>query len=582
MTPEAQDPARPFFDAPAQRRKDLEAITGKWEPMTIAQALDRACTRYADRPFCLTDEKSWSYGEIRDAADRLAARFLADGISGGDHVGLWLANYVEFVIAKFAIARIGAVAVPFNFMLRQTEIAYVLEQSDCVALVTMDVFRGHDHLADLDAIMSGWVERAGGAEFPKMRNIYLCRIEGEGRDGARELIDPAWEPSAAQLEAVRAADAEAAPEANCDILYTSGTTGQPKGAMITHDMVLRTAYASNYAMAREEGRRLLFALPLYHVFGYVECMIAAMFFGGAIVPRPIFDANDMVEAAERFQVGEITCVPVMTDLMMEAVRARGGFDCPTLIAYFNSGGVNPPEIWDAIRESFRPRELLTGYGMTETTASTCCCLPEGDRKWLSQSNGRLKEAGCAGFAEFGGRLAVYKAVDPQTGADLPPGEKGELLVRGYCVTPGYYRKPEETARAMTADGWLKTGDVGTVDAQGYVTLLGRIKESYRCGGEMVMPEEVEIFLRTHEAIEAAYVVGVPDARMGEVGCALIVAKGGAAPDAAALDGFCRNRIARFKIPKFVIPVTAQDVPFTTTGRARRVHLAQYAREKLGL
>ncbi|MCB1602838.1 MAG: acyl--CoA ligase, partial [Xanthomonadales bacterium] len=205
--------------------------------------------------------------------------------------------------------------------------------------------------------------------------------------------------------------------------------------------------------------------------------------------------------------------------------------------------------------------MLTGYGMTETTASTCCTLPEGDDRHLLTSNGRLKDAGLAGFDQPDDRLAVYKAIDPESGEDLPYGEEGELLVKGLAVTPGYYKKPEENEAAFTADGWLRTGDIGTVDAEGYVALHGRIKESYRCGGEMVMPQEVEELLMEHPGVSNALVVGVPDHKMGEVGCALIVPEG-TAPDSSELIALCAERLARFKVPKHVLFVTESDVPYT--------------------
>lgn len=562
----------------AQRQAEIERLNAPWAMMTLAGALDRAADLHPDAPFVMTDERVWSYRAVQDASRVLAARLLAHGVRPRDHVAIVLANLVEFAIAKFAVARLGAVAVPVNFMLRRTEMEYIFRQADCVALITMNRFRGHDYLADLDAMMPGWEHLGGGTAFPCLRTVFAVAVEGPLRPGARPLIDPAWTPSAQDLSAVAAAEAQSDPEFRCDVLYTSGTTGQPKGAMITHDMILRVAYASTYSMAREPGRRVLFALPLHHVFGYVECMVAMMFVGGAIVPRLRFDAADMVQAAERYQVSEICCVPLMTQAMMEVVRARG-FDCPTLIAYFNSGGVNPPGIWQEIRDLFGARELLTGYGMTETSASACGVLTHADDPRLLTSNGRLKEAGIASLPGEGRHLVVYKAVDPVTGADLPPGEKGELLARGYCVTRGYYNKPRETAEAFTPDGWFHTGDVGTIDAEGFVRLLGRIKESYRCGGEMIMPEEVETFLKTHPDIANAIVVGVPDAKMGEVGCALVVGRD-RTPDQAEIAAFCHERIARFKIPKYVIAVTHEDLPYTVTGRARRVELARVACQRL--
>jgi len=483
-------------------------------------------------------------------------------------------------IAKFAIARIGAVAVPINFLLRRQELAYVLQQSECVALIAMDQFRDRDYLADLDAIMPGWETAGGGASLQDLRQVFVHTTGRPRRDGYEPLLRDTLGDDTADQALLANAEAVADPHFRSDVIYTSGTTGKPKGVVITHDMAMRTAYASAYSRAIEDGRRILFSLPMYHVFGYVECLLASLFTGGAVVPRLVFDPEDMLAAAERYEVGEIVCVPLMTLKLIETARARG-FDCPSLVAFFNSGGISPPSIWQDIRDVLHASELLTGYGMTETTASTCCTLPEGDDRHLLTSNGRLKDAGAAGRDQPGGKLALYKAVDPESRKDLPFGMPGELLARGYAVTSGYYKKPEENAASFTADGWLRTGDLGTVDADGYVAMLGRIKESYRCGGEMVMPQEIEEVLAQHAGVDIAYVVGVPDPKMGEVGCAFVVSSG-TPPSPEELITHCAERLARFKVPKHVIFVKQDEVPHTATGRAQRVYLGTVARQRLGL
>lgn len=566
--------------SPKARRQALEASLPQWTACTIAQGLDRAAERYADRPLVITDERTWNFADIQLASRELALRLVRHGVRPREHVALYLANHVEFVIARFAIARLGAVAVPINFLLRQHELTYVLEQSECVALLAMDEFRGRNYLADLDAIMPGWESTGGGSVLPNLRKVFILNSGSESRAGAEPLMAPLTAADQAHIEQLAEFEAQADPHFRSDVIYTSGTTGRPKGVVITHDMVMRTAYASAYTRAIEDGRRILFALPMYHVFGYVECLLACLYNGGAIVPRLVFDADDILTAAERHSAGEIVCVPLMTLRMIEVARTRG-FSCPSLISFFNSGGVSPAPIWQDIRDVFGARELLTGYGMTETTASTFCTLPEGDDSHLLTSNGRLKDAGVAGRDQPNGLLAVYKVIDPETGKDLPHGSTGELLAKGYSVTSGYYKKPEENASAFTPDGWLHTGDLGTVDADGYVVLIGRIKESYRCGGEMVMPQEVEDVLGQHPGVGNAYVVGVPDKRMGEVGCAFVVARG-APPAAEDLIGLCTERLARFKVPKHIIFVDMADVPHTVTGRAQRVYLGQVARERLGL
>ena len=287
----------------------------------------------------------------------------------------------------------------------------------------------------------------------------------------------------------------------------------------------------------------------------------------------------MLEAAERHQATEIVAVPMMTTKLIEVARTRG-FDSTHLKVMFNSGGVNPPGIWEAIREVLGPQEMRMGYGMTETSASATSNVIEDDDAKLNTTHGRFKPPSIAGDPEIGGRVAVYKTIDPETLADLNPDQEGELVVRGPIVTPGYYKKPEETAASFTADGWLRTGDVGRVSSDGYVTLTGRIKETYRCNGEMVMPREIEMLFDDHPQIEQALVVGVPDARAGETGCLCIVPRGTDRPEGETLIAECAAKLARFKVPRHVLYFEASDIPLTVTGRPQKFKLAKIALERI--
>lgn len=550
-----------------ERREMLAGRHPRWIVRTLSRQLDDAALDHPNRPLVITADRNFSYAEIAAWSRRLASAMIALGIETGDRIAIDFANYPEFVALKFAIARAGAICVPCNFLLRGSELAYVLEQSGAAMLVTMDAFRGHDYLADL--------------QQPACLRTVVAFATGKTSSGAADL-------SLAALEAAATADSDtelarreqsADGHALSDIIYTSGTTGRSKGVMLTHDMVLRAAYSSALTRAFEDGRRILFAMPMYHVFGYVECLIAATFVGGAIVPQLVFDPADMLDLAETHRASELVCVPMMTAKLIELARARG-FDSSHLQTMFNSGGVNSPSIWGEIDEALGPRETVTAYGMTETTASTTCTLPEDGRDRLLTSNGGYKLAGVAGDPAIGGRIAEYKAIDPVSGADLPHGEEGELVTRGPVVTRGYYDKPDETAAAFTLDGWLHTGDIGHIGADGYLVLTGRIKESYRCNGEMVMPREVEALFDDHPLLDQALVVGVPDARAGEAGCLCIVAKPGAEPDHQALIARCAAELARFKVPRHVLALTAADIPLTVTGRPQKLKLARLAAERL--
>ncbi len=272
-------------------------------------------------------------------------------------------------------------------------------------------------------------------------------------------------------------------------------------------------------------------------------------------------------------------VPAVT-LPLLAEYPRGDYDISSVHTVFSSGGVAPPTIWQDIRKVFGPVEFVTGYGMTETTATTTCTNPEDDDSALT-TNGRLRDGGAAGDPEIGGKVAIYKTVDPHTGDDLAPGERGHLLARGMVVTDGYYNKPEETALAFTEDGWLKTGDIGSISTEGVLHLTGRLKESFRVGGEMVMPREIEIVLNEHPGVSEAHVAGLPHDRMGEVACAFVVPlDADAPPPAEELVTLCSERLARFKVPRHVLFVDAGELPLTATGRVQKFKLTEMARERL--
>jgi fatty-acyl-CoA synthase len=547
--------------------------------MTLDAAFDAAAERWPDRPLILTEERSYSYAEVVEWSRRIGAGLVEMGVEQGDHVALVMANYPEFVAVKLAIARAGATAVPVNFLLRGEQ-AYVLNQSDAKFLITMDKFRAIDYLRNLEELAPGWEREGGGATIPNLREVVVFSPDGSYSGNARTLDSLAEaDPDSPRLAARRA---EADPRSLSDILYTSGTTGNAKGVQMTHDMVLRTAYGSALSRAVPDGSRTAFALPMYHVFGYNECLLTTMFVGGAIAPRRIFGAEDMLGAIERFAIDEIVCLPLMTMAMMDVVRAEPDrYDLSSLRVVFSSGTLVDPVIWDEITAVLKPDEMTTGFGQTETTSAVASVPPEAPVDRLRDSNGQLRQAGVAGDPERGGRLAQYKAVDPQTGAELAPGERGELIVRGPAVTPGYYKNPEATAEAFDADGWFHTGDIGTVTADGYVRMIGRLKEAYRCGGEMVNPREVELALEQHPTVEQAHVVGIPDPRRGEVGCAWIIPAPASEVDGDALIEHCKERLARFKVPKYVLRTTVEELPVTaSTGRIQKFQLVELAQARL--
>lgn len=561
-----------------QVRLAMDKQHAPWIPRTISQHLDARTAEYVNDPFVLVGDDSYSYSEIQSWALRISCGLLSKGIKPGDHIAVVLANYPEFIAVKFAIAYVGAVCVPVNFLLRERELTYVLQQSDAVLLIIMDSFREMNYIEMLDTMMPNFELDAGGSLFPRLQQVVIFSPSGTKRNWT-SLTDLESESTTELTREVNRVNELISADSYSDILYTSGTTGTPKGVLLRHEMVVKAGYASAYNRCLSPKHSMTYSLPMYHVFGYIECMIAVSFVGGIVAPLVAFDAIEMLRTVERHKIKEIVCVPIMTFALLEEVR-RHKYDMSSVEIFYSSGGVAPPTIWDEIRESFNPRFLATGYGQTETTAATTATLPELDDCFLKSTNGCFRKGGAAGDSELDGALAVYKSVDLLTGKDLPRGELGELMVRGPIVTSGYYNKPEETADTFTVDGWLHTGDLGIVDENDYVILTGRVKETYRCNGEMVMPKEIENLLQEHPEVAQAHVVGIPDPKVGEVGCAFVVIAGDDKPRGSELIGMCSKNLARFKVPKYVIFVKADQLPLTVTGRVQKFQLAKMAQELL--
>jgi fatty-acyl-CoA synthase len=559
----------------AQRREAVRRRFPVWTARTLEQQLDHAAAEFPDRDYVVTESRAFSYRDIKRWSEQIAGGLVEAGVRPGGHVAVMLANYPEFVAVKYAIARVGATCIPINFLNRRDELAYVLGQSDAQLLITMDRFRNLDYLKALDELAPGWETKAGGEAFPRLRKVVVFPTSSDSRAGAASF---------AELGASKQSFAgrpNPDPHSVSDIIYTSGTTGSPKGVMLTHDMLLRAAFGSVYSRAFDDAWRVVFSLPMYHVYGYVEGVLTVPFVGGAIIPQLQFDPAATLQAIETHRADDVLLVPTMTLGVLDELKARK-YELPTLRAVISSGQRSPAGIWREIFDLMRPAEVTTGYGMTEVTATTTLTRPDDSFERLSTTNGRMRDVGPAGDPALGGRLVDYKVVDPETGRTFGVGEVGELMARGPGVTRGYYNKPEATAEAFDSEGWLHTGDLGRFDADGYLTLVGRRKESYRCGGEQVMPTEVEDVLTSHPAVLQAHVVPAPDRRMGEVGAAFVVLRPEPRVTPDELMALCAERLARFKVPKYVLPIRAEELPTTPSGRARKFLLTQRAIEQLGL
>jgi fatty-acyl-CoA synthase len=571
------------FDVGAARAA-LEARHPAWVPRTLHAALDAVAAEHPDRHAVLTDDRAVPYAELAEWSTRIARGLVAAGVAPGDRVAVVLPNTPAFAAVTHAISRAGAIAVPLNVRLQPRELADALGRHEVAALLAVARFRDAGIAGALDGIAPGWERDGGGAALPALRCVVLVD-DGDDAPGTRPeatRLDAFARDADPALDAELARRAEAAsPDDVATIFTTSGTTGHPRGAQLTHDMLLRSAYGSAYTRGFEEGRRILFALPLHHVFAYVEGMLAALFAAGAIVPRVAFDPVDTLEAIARHRVDEVLMVPTMSLAVVDAA-ASGDYDTGSLHAVMSAAAACPARLWRQLTETLGVSELVTGYGMTETSAATTFTLPGDPVELLVETVGRPKLGGVAGDPALGGLLAAYRTIDPATGEALPDGAVGELVATGPIVTRGYAGDEQGNVEAFDARGWLRSGDLGRVRPDGYLELTGRSKDTYKCGGEQVMPQEVEAVLTELDAVEQAHVCGLPDERMGEIGCAFVVVADGAAPPSEEeLLLHCRDRLSRFKVPAHVLFVEAAELPLTASGKVQRFLLVERARAALG-
>jgi fatty-acyl-CoA synthase len=537
------------------RRDELRRRFPEWWPRTLSDWLDHCAQLYGERPMVLTDDGALSYADVATESRRLADGLATLGVQHGDRVAMVMANYPELVAIKFAIARAGAIAVPLNYLYRSDELRFVLADSGCRVVVMMTGFADLDYQAMLDGI-------------PDRLTVVLLDTDGRARPGVLTL-----EGLALLGDQNRgASDGRTSdPFGPGDMLYTSGTTGSPKGVLLSHDAVLRTAFASALTRAYQDGRRILFSLPCYHMFGYVEGLLSVTFVGGAVIPQTSFSAEGYFAGIERQQATDILCVPTMAVAMIEH-PARRDYDLSSLSAILCGSAPAPVWLWERIHVDFGVSEIVTGYGMTESGGAMTLTRPEDPMELTSNTVGRPKMAGAAGLSGTD-MLVEYRALDPESGAALPPGNEGELVSRGPTTMLQYWNRPHETA-AVLRNGWLHSGDLGRVREDGYLQVTGRSKELYKSGGELVMPKEIEDLLAAHDEISQVFAIGLPDERWGEIGCVVVVPARRAVLTEDDVLALCRAKLARFKVPKRVVFYRAEDLPTTPTGKVQKYRLVQ--------
>jgi len=550
------------------RRDAIEKRHGQWRRQTLPEYLDWSLTDYGGRPLVITGAAALTYGDAAEQACLLAEGLRARGVRPGDRVGLVMANDPMTVSLLFSIWRAGAIAVPINTLYRAEELVFALKEAGCGLLITMRSFGSKDFVAMLDSAAPGWRDGSCAALRELRGGIVFDRENPD--DFVTELTSA---PSAASASAGSPAGID------CDdiavIMFTSGTTGNPKGVAISHDNFLRAAYAGAYHQAFEDGRRAVFSLPLYHGFGLVVGLLSGMVVGGAIIPLLKFDPDAILTAIGRHRATYLMGVPTMTIALMEQA-SRGTYDFSSLTAIHSAAAPTPAWVWRKIQDIFGCDDIITSYGQTEVTATVVCTGPGDSLDIVAETQGTIVEAGIAGMADQGGRIAEFKTIDPETGEDLPWGAAGELCCRSPMNSKGYYNNPEATAELFLPGGWIRMGDLGQFRPDGNLFLTGRSKELYKSKGELVSPKELEQILTKHPGVSQAFFIGMPDDRYGECGCAWIVRPEDSDITADEIRDYLAQHVAPYKLPRDIWFTTDAELPKTGTGKVQKARLKEIA------
>jgi fatty-acyl-CoA synthase len=488
----------------------------------------------------------WTFLDLETEARLIARGLIASGVERGDRVAVWATNVPEWVVLQFALAKIGAILVTVNTSLRAREIEYLLRQSETSTLFTIAGFRDVDYVAELREAMPAGVKRVFfiGDHCPDGLTPYAAL-----REAAASVPDDTLDDRAG---AIRVDDV-------INMQYTSGTTGFPKGVMLSSRNIVNNGYWIGEGLGYTPDDRLCLCVPLFHCFGCVLGVLAAYTHGAALYPVEAFDPRRVLETVDRGRCTALYGVPTMFLAELDHPEfAR--FDTSTLRTGIMAGALCPEPLMRRVIEQMKMRELTIVYGLTETSPGLTQTPRDADLAERTQTVGRV-------LPEVDVRI-----VNPGTGEPCPTGEDGELWAKGYVVMKGYYKMPEATAAAITADGWLRSGDGGHIDAEGYVYVTDRIKDMIISGGENIYPAEIESVIAAHPDVVEAALIGVPDERWGEVGRAFVVVRAAASLDEAALQAFLRMRLAKYKLPKTIRFIDA--LPRTGPGKVDKRALAR--------
>ena len=521
---------------------------------TIGANLERIVAEHGDREALVevASGRRWTYASFDADVNALARGLIAAGIAKGDRVGIWAPNCAEWTLVQYATAKVGAIIVNVNPAYRTHEMAYALNQSGLRLLISAESFKTSDYRAMVEQV--------------RRDTLALERVVYIGTDDWTDLVAGGTDlPEGALAERMSTLE----PGDPINIQYTSGTTGFPKGATLSHRNILNNGFFVTDTINFTHEDRLAIPVPFYHCFGMVMGNLGCTTHGAAmVIPGPGFDPATTLRAVQDERCTGVYGVPTMF-IAMQNHPDFATYDLSSLRTGIMAGSICPVEVMKRCVNDMHMAEASIAYGMTETSPVSCQTLSDDDLERRTETIGKVHPH------------VEIKIVDPATGETVERGETGELCTRGYSVMIGYWDDQEKTDEAIDADGWMHTGDLAVMREDGYCNIVGRIKDMVIRGGENIYPREIEEFLYSHPDIEDVQVVGVPDERYGEELCAWVRMKAGATPlDAAAVRAFADGKLAHYKIPRYVMVV--DEFPMTVTGKIRKVQMREESADKLGL
>ncbi|HZW84220.1 MAG TPA: AMP-binding protein [Candidatus Deferrimicrobium sp.] len=540
--------------------------------LTIGELIDQVSERlpnkegmvYADRPV------RYTYRELQKAADQVAKALIGMGIKKGEKIALWATNVPQWVLLQLGSAKMGAILVTVNTAYQSSELEYLLKQSDSVALFLVENYKQLDYIDTLNRVLPELVGLSADKPYslpkvPKLRHgIVLSDNSHPGLMTWTDFLSLGEGVSDVTLELYQA---ETQPDDVINIQYTSGTTGFPKGVMLTHNNIVNNANAVADAMNLTEEDRLCFPVPLFHCFGCVMSSLACITKGATMVPVEYFDTKAVLSTVEKERCTALHGVPTMFIAELETLKSTK-YDISTLRKGIMAGSPCPVEVMKQVISVMGMEEVTIAYGQTESSPV------------ITQT--RIDDSLELRVSTVGRALAgvEVKIVDPVTNAEMPCGQQGELCARGYSIMAGYYNMPQATAMAVDEEGWLHTGDLAVMDEEGYCNITGRLKDMIIRGGENIYPKEIEEFLYRHPKIADVQVVGLPDEKYGEEVLAVVRLREGEQVSEAELREFCKGQIAKHKIPRYVEFVDAY--PITASGKIQKYRLREKFIKHYGL